>query len=357
MPRSMLRKSALALAVLSLAPAGVASGGTASAAGCPSPGGVRAETSAVPAAEVVFPGHGWGHQLGMSQYGAQGAATLGCGYRTILGAYYRGTDLAWRSMGDTVLIDMLTDGGKAKLHAEGGDVTWRVAGSSRRYVQPEGETWQVSRAGSGLKLLDGSRAVVTVGSGTRLGASHSGTVVGLRTYTAGGSLVHDRRMRWDSARFVGSSSGLTVRQVITDNSRGDGVAKYLKGIAEMPVSWRLEALTAQVVAARTYLSRRWSDSEDAYLILPTPAHQNYLGATQEEADRRYGATWARAVERTTDSDRGMLLVDSSGRAVETLYSSSFGGRGEDPRYVWESGRTPYLNAIDDSRWDAASSNP
>ena len=47
------------------------------AADCPSSGGV-AIPRATATGDVVFRGGGWGHGLGMSQYGAQGAARLGC---------------------------------------------------------------------------------------------------------------------------------------------------------------------------------------------------------------------------------------------------------------------------------------
>src|SRR3954447_10457933 len=41
----------------------------------------------------VVRGHGFGHGVGMSQYGAYGYAEHGKGYRFILDHYYRGTDL------------------------------------------------------------------------------------------------------------------------------------------------------------------------------------------------------------------------------------------------------------------------
>ena len=40
-----------------------------------------------------FDGHGWGHGLGMSQYGAKAMADQGFGYEQILAFYYPGTNL------------------------------------------------------------------------------------------------------------------------------------------------------------------------------------------------------------------------------------------------------------------------
>ncbi|MGO0122953.1 SpoIID/LytB domain-containing protein [Desulfothermobacter acidiphilus] len=43
--------------------------------------------------QVVFTGNGWGHCLGMSQWGARGMAEKGFGYRSILAFYYPGARL------------------------------------------------------------------------------------------------------------------------------------------------------------------------------------------------------------------------------------------------------------------------
>ena len=51
------------------------------------PGSARAGVS------WVVRGHGFGHGVGMSQYGAYGYAEHGKDYRFILGHYYRGTTL------------------------------------------------------------------------------------------------------------------------------------------------------------------------------------------------------------------------------------------------------------------------
>ena len=41
----------------------------------------------------TFSGSGWGHNVGMSQYGADAIARLGFDYRAILRFYYRGAEL------------------------------------------------------------------------------------------------------------------------------------------------------------------------------------------------------------------------------------------------------------------------
>lgn len=43
--------------------------------------------------EIIFDGHGWGHGVGMCQYGAAGFAARGASYRSILRRYYPGANL------------------------------------------------------------------------------------------------------------------------------------------------------------------------------------------------------------------------------------------------------------------------
>src|SRR5438445_7352997 len=50
-------------------------------------------TTSPAASVVVFSGHGWGHGLGLSQWGAAGYAKHGWSFDRILGHYYTGTTL------------------------------------------------------------------------------------------------------------------------------------------------------------------------------------------------------------------------------------------------------------------------
>ena len=55
----------------------------------------RREAPAPPAQSATFfvSGRGWGHGVGMSQWGAYGFAQRGSAYDAILAHYYRGTEL------------------------------------------------------------------------------------------------------------------------------------------------------------------------------------------------------------------------------------------------------------------------
>jgi stage II sporulation protein D len=316
------------------------------AASCPAPGGAGVPDARRPAAEVVFSGHGWGHGMGMSQYGAQGAARLGCDYRTILDAYYRDTRLVRVSMTAPVQLSLLARAGRASLLAESGTVRW-TGGA----VQPRGATWTVVRRGAGIAVRDqGAREMAWVPDGTALAASHTGTVVRVRAFRPGSMrATTDLRTRWDRAQFVGTGGRVAVTQLIVTSGGRTAAQKYLYGLAEVPSSWPQQALRAQVVAARTYLAAKASDG--AYRLTTTTADQVYRGWAKESTD--YGRNWGSAVDATI----GQVIVDGRGRGITAMYSSSMGGFTEDRQYVYGSYGIGYLKAVDDSRWDRASDNP
>src|SRR4051794_24470734 len=60
-------------------------------------GGAAARVHATPVVPTeptyVMLGHGWGHGIGMSQYGANGYAQQGSDYAEILAHYYTGTTI------------------------------------------------------------------------------------------------------------------------------------------------------------------------------------------------------------------------------------------------------------------------
>src|SRR6266511_3197094 len=57
-------------------------------------GAILAVPASAPGADWVIHGRGFGHGVGMSQYGAYGYAKHGRDYKSILGHYYRHTHIA-----------------------------------------------------------------------------------------------------------------------------------------------------------------------------------------------------------------------------------------------------------------------
>lgn len=114
---------------------------------------------------------------------------------------------------------------------------------------------------------------------------------------------------------------------------------YLKGIAEVPRSWPVEALKAQVVAARSYATVQMEREDSTlYDLCATDACQVYMGMGIEAG--AWGERWVRAVEETEGE---VLLHDE--RPAETFYFSTSNGRTYTNQEVWGSDPLPYLPSI------------
>jgi stage II sporulation protein D len=325
------------------------------ASSCPAPGGVPVPAASASGSGILVQGRGWGHGLGMSQYGAQGAARLGCSHQQILGAYYAGTHLANTAMNAPVQLTLLT-ARRSTVYPETSAITW--AGAGRTLSQPARTTWTVTTAGAVTTLTSPTGAVLLrVGAGGTLEARHAGAVVRLRSFTSTASTAApavDLRLRWGTLGFAATSTAATVSETIASDASASAVDKYLWGLGEVPVSWPQEALRAQADAARTYLTHTWDPSRHRYVIGVTTAAQVYRGAAQEDTDLRYHSPWRAAVAATHDE----VVVDARGNPIWAMYASSDGGRAESRAYVYgNQAGYGYLVGLDDSRWDLASDNP
>ena len=121
---------------------------------------------------------------------------------------------------------------------------------------------------------------------------------------------------------------------------------YLKGIAEVPRSWPMEALKAQVIAARSYatvgLSRSSDDEEHlGYDLCATDACQVYRGMGIEAGP--WGGRWVEAVEATA----GQILA-YGGSPAETLYFSTSNGRTYGNEQIFGGSPLPYLRGVEES---------
>lgn len=122
---------------------------------------------------------------------------------------------------------------------------------------------------------------------------------------------------------------------------------YLWGVvaAEMPASFRIEALKAQCVAARTYALRKGSgvtaDHPDAMVCDDITCCQAYLGRNEAEANWSTSAAfYADKISRAVSETDG-LVITYDGALIDAVFHSSSQGYTADAAEVWGAS-VPYL---------------
>src|SRR3712207_6472855 len=197
--------------------------------------GLLAAPPAGAATRFTIRGAGFGHGVGMSQYGALGFAQQGTGYREILAHYYTGTSLGAVEATRTVRVLLQSTSGAAA-----------VTGAER----------------AGARTLDPARSYRIVRRSFDQVDLQTATGRRIGTYTAplqidGGADGIVLKGRALNGRTSGAYRGiLEVRPGAFGVNAINAVAldEYVQGVVpvESPASWPLEALKAQAVAARTY---------------------------------------------------------------------------------------------------------
>jgi SpoIID/LytB domain protein len=95
-------------------------------------------------------GRGWGHGVGMSQWGAEGLARRGASYPEILGHYYTGVSLATHPTPRRIDVGVST--GNANVLVTG---AFRIVGADGRTLVKEAlGTWRFDHAGGGVVAID-----------------------------------------------------------------------------------------------------------------------------------------------------------------------------------------------------------
>jgi len=113
--------------------------------------------------------------------------------------------------------------------------------------------------------------------------------------------------------------------------------EYLVGLINFEISsqWPMEAIKAQVIAARTYaFFQRGNRAAEPYDVDSGVNDQVYGGTGKEDVRSR------RAVEET----RGEMILHQ-GNPIFSVYSACCGGKTESGEYMWD-GVFPYLQSTD-----------
>jgi peptidoglycan hydrolase-like amidase len=309
-------------------------------------------------------GTGWGHGIGMSQYGARGSALAGKDHAWILRHYYSGTTLGTRTSREPKV---------------------NIDGAYRDASYPGRPWWTVMSVGSALKVwrtttfeptvelaadtwfrfrTDGTNVIVTTQAGVEVARFNYDVWVA----PAGGPgllQVAERTNSTDGAYHPLDAAGWPTNGFYDVRYRGKfwlnrkpnqrlaainqlPMEHYLYGVVprEMPASWgdkTPEALKAQAVAARSY---SYADIARDKILACTTYDQVYKGHSRLSGG---------VVEMHEDSRSNKAVNDTAGRyilsggsvAVGYFFSQS-GGHTANNEDVWLSGAPlPYLRGVPD----------
>jgi stage II sporulation protein D len=287
-------------------------------------------------ATISLDGRGNGHGHGLSQYGAEGAARQGLGYRDILGFYYPGTQ--WGASGGSVQVLITRDTSKdvvvdpragLTVHSPGSGRTWKLPAKVRKHgprsdkvrvrrwriVPGSGHRSQVSYRTGGWHVWKDARGDAQFAAGGRP----------VELHTPQGVVAYRGALR--SASPAGSTTDRDTVNVVSLDS-------YLRGVVPSEViasTWHAAAIRAQAVAARTYAAyeRAHAPSSQHYQLCDT-AHCQVYGGYSAEYPTSDAAVAATAHE----------VITSGGEPAFAQFSASNGG--------WASaGAFDYLPAQED----------
>ncbi|MCA1839220.1 MAG: SpoIID/LytB domain-containing protein [Actinomycetota bacterium] len=295
-----------------------------------------------------FIGAGYGHGVGLSQYGSKGMAEAGYSYAQILQHYYQSTTLS--TAAQPSLRIHIADVGY-------GPSNLSFYTSSNVVVTIEGSTisYQVNAPTSGNPAVFSADAnYLYLSQGPNLIAQTAGTLVlhfDSELDSGVSSLIHlfppGNRYAHGRLEITRQTSVSKMRAVMKDLP----MEKYLYGLGEVPSSWPMETLKSQATAARTYAYEKvtrlgQNRSACSCGLYSSTADQNYVGY-EKEAGSGF-ANWKSGVDSTAGQ-----LVTYAGNAIQAYYSSSSGGFTENSENVFGSAQ-PYLKGVRDP-WDEQTS--
>ena len=260
-------------------------------------------------------GRGWGHGVGMSQYGAYGMALEGRTHEEIVAHFYTGTKIG------------------------------RAGGKKLRVLLAEGRAAVSLTSPGAFTIVDGTGAKHRMQAGALMLRPNlafkgpEGRVRGpsplLVRPGPGGALTFDGHPFRGALELSVQKGFLRVINVVPLDA-------YIQGVVanEMPFSWPSEALEAQAIAGRTYALASIVKGKP-YHLYSDVRDQVYRGVSGE-------------TERTNDAVRATAgkVVLHGGKIATTFYFSSSGGKTANAADVFGSA-VPYLVSRPDP-WDKAS---
>jgi stage II sporulation protein D len=279
-------------------------------AGSAAHGRTSALAQSVPAGAATFlvTGHGWGHVVGLSQYGAYGYAQKGVGYEKIVLHYFTGTELGAAPVSRVRVL--LTSGANSL------DI-----GSTADFKVRDG-TGVVHTVTAGKYTLKPALKLAVDGQTT------ARALPGPLLFQPGAAALGLKHRYRGSIQIDVIAGKLRAINMV-------GLEQYLYGVvpSEMPFNWLPEALKAQAIVARSYaLATRRTGAFDLY---PDTRSQVYLGIEHEKP----------STNAAVNATAGQVVL-YEGEVAKTFFFSTSGGRTASAEDVFGE-PVPYLVSVPD----------
>lgn len=316
---------------------------------------------------VTITGGGFGHGIGMSQYGAYGRAKNGKSAEQILEHYYSGAAVSAASLPGEVRIGLLPAYGgggietmsftSKPLSTGSGQIAVKVEGTRKKIAGGDSsDTWEVEASPTGGVRVIKNGQKVNVEGRTVFGDPSHPLLVKFQKY---GSLLDV------GSKAANYAYGTAEFSTYESSSCADSKClrlvlrlppqKYLYGLGEVPSSWPAAALRSQAIAGRTYLlSKIQRSGQDRFpcgcAVYDSTIDQAYIGDSKRLGG--YWDEWRGAVDDT----KGQVILER-GVPIQALYSSSSGGHTENNENVWGGTPISYLRGVPDRADRAGGANP
>ena len=246
-------------------------------------------------------GGGWGHGVGMSQYGALGRAEAGLSHTQILQFYYEGTEILQRSDLVPLSVNVLVNVHSQTVFRPTGQISVHMDGvlldttSNTLTVKRLDGGWYINS--SNIDWCKGFCAgmILTVKFEPGEPVRVSNTANGTKRYAHG---EFELTPASSGAKRCGSRARANYCLVIKDLT----MQQYLYGVAEMSSSWHVEALKAQAIASRSYAVAKISERTNwgsPFHLYTSVQDQEYRAWDKESGDRARNR-WRNAVNSTDD---------------------------------------------------------
>ncbi|WP_313277309.1 SH3 domain-containing protein [Timonella senegalensis] len=294
----------------------------------------------------TFTGSGFGHGVGMPQYGAYQMAREGNSASKILSYYYTGTTVKTTTTPEVVSVKLTgastssgttagISAGKFRLRNSAGATIAKTdglaAGNKVTFTVSNGLVKATVKNSAGTTITTATDSTIRMHwSGTTY-YDPSGTDAVLSLTGAQGKYRHGRI----TVTVVGGK--INVVNDLRLNT------EYLYGLGEMPSSWGVSgnaALQAQAIAARSYVIGKGTTKSTSCNcnVVDTTTDQYFSGWTKENG--AYGEYWVNAVNATKSSNTSAQVLYNGSAVVKSAHYYSYsGGRTANSQDVWTNGVT------------------